>query len=458
MRIPTRLRYATRATGLAAALLILGACGGGGGGTSTPAPTQVTLTVTLTGTGTGQVQSTPAGVLCGSVCSASYAPSAVVTLQAQPNSGSHFVGWNNACTGTGACTVTLDVARTVEANFAPDLAGAPGAPTLTSSVGGGGTATLSFTAPAGSVAVDHYIATCGASGQALRTATATGSPIVVSGLTGGVTYTCSIAAQNAAGVGPASNTQNVLVQTTSIVGQQIGIAGESAWDALAASEKARLKNTVKSFFLHQSVGGDLEDGAGLNGFAFSYIDSSATSVPTGLNGGLFFAGNGDPVSKINEFRGMALANKTGLGVAIMKFCYTDIVPATLADAETAYLNAVTALKAQGIRVLHISPALAYNTPDDNLARTQMRAWMLATFPNDVIFDLQDIESTDPATGLRCQRNGTWEICNAVRSTASCPSNSNGVDDIAGGQGHLCLNPHAQNISKAFLYAIYRASL
>jgi Divergent InlB B-repeat domain len=40
-----------------------------------------------------------------------------VSLSARSDSGSVFAGWSGACSGTGACTVTLDTAKTVTARF-----------------------------------------------------------------------------------------------------------------------------------------------------------------------------------------------------------------------------------------------------------------------------------------------------------------------------------------------------
>ena len=237
----------------------------------------------------------------------------------------------------------------------------------------------------------------------------------------------------------------------------VGPSGIADWDALAADQKARVSTTMRSLFLHQSVGGDLEDGAQAVGYKFEYADSHATSLAAGLNGGLFSSSNGDYAGKIAEFRNMALANRTGLGVAIMKFGYADIVADKLAGAQSDYLAAVNALRAQGVRVLHVTPPLVYNAPDENAPKLQMRSWMMSTFAQDTIFDLQDAESTDPATGARCERGGSWEICDAVRSTAACPSLGQGVD-APSGQGHVCFNPHAQRLAKAFLYAIYRSQL
>lgn len=234
----------------------------------------------------------------------------------------------------------------------------------------------------------------------------------------------------------------------------VGLAGFAAWEALEASEKAKVK-TFRSFFLHQSVGADLEDGAEAVGYKFEYVDSASTTLAAGLNGGLFSSSNGDPIGKIAEFRKLALATKSSTRVAIMKFGYADIVSEKVAGAQTSYQSAVADIKAAGVRVLHVTPPFVYAVPADNAPKMATRAWMRATFPSDVIFDLEDIESTEPSTGARCERGGSWEICNSVRSTAACPSLHQGID-AASGQGHLCFKPYAQRFAKALLYAIYLA--
>jgi List-Bact-rpt repeat protein len=80
-------------------------------------PTIVGLTVTVIGAGTGTVTSAPAGITCGTVCTASFAAGTSVTLTATPGAGSAFGGWTGACTGSGPCTVALDQARAVTARF-----------------------------------------------------------------------------------------------------------------------------------------------------------------------------------------------------------------------------------------------------------------------------------------------------------------------------------------------------
>ncbi len=80
-------------------------------------PATFALTVTRDGTGSGMVTASPAGVDCGTTCSASYAEGTTVTLLAVPAHGSLFTGWSGACSGTGACRVTMTGARSVTATF-----------------------------------------------------------------------------------------------------------------------------------------------------------------------------------------------------------------------------------------------------------------------------------------------------------------------------------------------------
>jgi RHS repeat-associated protein/uncharacterized repeat protein (TIGR02543 family) len=78
------------------------------------------LTAAKTGSGTGTLTSSPAGIDCGASCSSSFDWGTAVTLTATPASDSLFQGWSGACTGTATtCTVTLEQAQNVTADFAP---------------------------------------------------------------------------------------------------------------------------------------------------------------------------------------------------------------------------------------------------------------------------------------------------------------------------------------------------
>lgn len=77
------------------------------------------LAVVKMGPGSGTVTSSPAGITCGTSCSASYPSGAVVTLKATAARGSTFKGWSGGgCTRRGSCTVTMTGPTTVTATFA----------------------------------------------------------------------------------------------------------------------------------------------------------------------------------------------------------------------------------------------------------------------------------------------------------------------------------------------------
>jgi hypothetical protein len=84
-----------------------------------------TLTVSKTGTGTGTVTSSPAGINCGDDCSETYSKVQKVKMTAKADASSTFTGWSGGgCSGTKTCTVTVDGAVTVTADFAlktPDI-------------------------------------------------------------------------------------------------------------------------------------------------------------------------------------------------------------------------------------------------------------------------------------------------------------------------------------------------
>lgn len=84
----------------------------------------------------------------------------------------------------------------------------PGVPTNLAATPGEGSASFQFSPPAsnGGAAIIDYTVTC-APGN--RQVTGTGSPLTLSGLTNGTTYTCSVRARNEVGSGAASATIDV---------------------------------------------------------------------------------------------------------------------------------------------------------------------------------------------------------------------------------------------------------
>lgn len=234
----------------------------------------------------------------------------------------------------------------------------------------------------------------------------------------------------------------------------VGPAAIAAWDGLSPGERERVK-TVPTLFLHQSVGQDLEDGAKALGFPFEYYGPGQATIAAGLNGGIFVdvgaVSNGDPTAKLAVWR-EHVAKHPSLKVAVMKFGYADVLPGTLEVAKREYLAAVTEIRKRGATVVHVTPPLVFDV-SENPAKQTMRAWMLTQFAGDVIFDLADLESTDPSTGARCEEGGVWRICPSIRSREGCASEGQGIDGP--GQGHLCA-AEAKRLAKALLFAIHLA--
>lgn len=80
----------------------------------------VMLTVTPTGHGT--ITSAPAGINCGTTCSASFPAGTMVMLIETPDAGATFTGWSGAgCSGMGTCVVTVTTVTSVGAMFGCDV-------------------------------------------------------------------------------------------------------------------------------------------------------------------------------------------------------------------------------------------------------------------------------------------------------------------------------------------------
>jgi Divergent InlB B-repeat domain len=85
--------------------------------TSLSYPLGVTIASTVPGA-SGAVTSSPPGINCSSSCSASFPHGATVTLTPAPNPGSSFEYWTGCDSLSGdTCTVTMDQAKNVQANF-----------------------------------------------------------------------------------------------------------------------------------------------------------------------------------------------------------------------------------------------------------------------------------------------------------------------------------------------------
>lgn len=114
----------------------------------------------------------------------------------------------------GSCTIDADQAGNASTNAAPTVsrtftvnAVVPGAPIIGTATAGDTQADVAFAAPAsnGGATITGYTVTANPGGA---TGTGAGSPITVTGLTNGISYTFTVTATNSAGIGAASGASN----------------------------------------------------------------------------------------------------------------------------------------------------------------------------------------------------------------------------------------------------------
>ena len=89
-------------------------------------PPSIGLVVKAAGTGGGAVTSSLGALDCATTCSTDIRAGAAVSLAATPDSGSTFAGWSGGgCSGTGECTVKMDEATSVSAEFQAEAVADP---------------------------------------------------------------------------------------------------------------------------------------------------------------------------------------------------------------------------------------------------------------------------------------------------------------------------------------------
>ncbi|HWS46375.1 MAG TPA: fibronectin type III domain-containing protein [Acidimicrobiia bacterium] len=123
---------------------------------------------------------------------------------------------SNANTYTCAVSATnaIGAGPASPASSAFIAASIPGVPTVTGAARASGTVSVSFTAPdsnGGAVITSYRITCASANGGRLRTGAGASSPVVISGLTNGKAYTCTVLAVNAIGTGTASSASSSFV-------------------------------------------------------------------------------------------------------------------------------------------------------------------------------------------------------------------------------------------------------
>ncbi|MEA3640126.1 MAG: M4 family metallopeptidase [Lamprobacter sp.] len=75
------------------------------------------LSLAFVGGGSGRVVSDPAGLDCSADCRNSFLSGQQIKLNAIPETGSSFGGWNGACSGTAQCSLSMSRSQAVSARF-----------------------------------------------------------------------------------------------------------------------------------------------------------------------------------------------------------------------------------------------------------------------------------------------------------------------------------------------------
>jgi hypothetical protein len=249
------------------------------------------LSVSLNGTGSGTVSSTPGGITCTSgLCNADFTTGASIQLTATANSGSQHTGFTGCTSVAGnVCTVNpLAGPSTVVATFTAITA--PDSPVIGTATRGNGQATITFTPPAynGLSVITGYTANCVSGGTV--SASGAGSPIVVTGLTNGTAYSCTVVATNAIGNSPASVAVSVTPAT--VPGAPVIGTATAAGANVSVSFTAPGSNggdPITQYTVTASPGGATATGAtspivisGLSvGTAYTFTVTATNSVGTG---------------------------------------------------------------------------------------------------------------------------------------------------------------------------------
>jgi hypothetical protein len=204
------------------------------GNSNYSAASQVTQNVTITAasqTITFNAQTTPSRnfVSVGSTFAISPTASASSGLAITYSSGNTAVctvsGTTVSMVAAGTCPIRANQAGNSNYTAASQVtqnvtinAIVPGAPTGVGGSAGDGTASISFTAPAntGGAPITLYTATCVPGGGGSAAGTNTVSPVAVTGMTNGTSYSCTVRATNSAGQGATSGSVNVLPTATPV--------------------------------------------------------------------------------------------------------------------------------------------------------------------------------------------------------------------------------------------------
>jgi len=230
----------------------------------------------------------------------------------------------------------------------------------------------------------------------------------------------------------------------------VGVEGIAAFDGLSSGEKDQIGAT-KTFFLHQSVGENIVDGAASLGFDFEWVDSGSDYDGTILGERVTDAQNKDPLGKLGDYDRFMIANEIGAQAQLagLKFCYSDLSEETDMNAVRAkYAETISKIESAypSIRLYMITPPIHQDQEDwlleeENKIRLDFGQWLVDTYSaNHIIYDLAAVESTRE-DGTTCTYGSVKVLCSEYWDGSS-GSHLNATGQV--------------RAAKAFLFALHKS--
>jgi hypothetical protein len=200
---------------------------------------------------------------------------------------------------------------------------------------------------------------------------------------------------------------------------------------------------MRTFFAHQSVGGNLLAGVQDlqrrdSATAIPIVDIAKTSVPGGpVLAHLYVGQNGDPMSKIRGFRE---ALESGLGdtidVAALKLCFWDIQKDTaVAEVFDAYSRTIEELQTRFPRVAFVHVTVPLFARDDD-----WRAGVRRLLSMEVPRTLDNARRHELSERIRARYAGREPIFDLAEFEAAADRDTGGIPylraDYTDDGGHL----------------------